>query len=83
MAASERLTEQGVLQIAAQVGLDAARLEKDMADPAVAEILARNGRLREALGIRGTPALIIGAELVPGAADFDTLNELVAQARKK
>jgi protein-disulfide isomerase len=83
MAASERLTEQGVLQIASQVGLDAARLEKDMADPAVAEILARNGRLREALGIRGTPALIVGAELVPGAADFDTLNELVAQARKK
>ena len=83
MAASERLTEQGVFQIAAQVGLDAARLEKDMADPAVAEILARNDRLRGALGIRGTPALIVGTELVPGAADFDALKGLVAQARKK
>ena len=83
MAASERLTEQGVLQIAAQVGLDAARLEKDMADPAVAETLARGLRLAEALGIRGTPALIVGMELVPGAADLDALKRLVAQARKK
>ncbi|HEX7549968.1 MAG TPA: DsbA family protein [Candidatus Methylomirabilis sp.] len=83
MAASERLTEQGVLQIAAQVGLDAARLEKDMADPAVAETLARVARLGEALGIRGTPALIVGMELVPGAADLDALKRLVAQARKK
>lgn len=83
MAASERLTEQGVLQIAAQVGLDAARLEKDMADPAVAETLARSARLGEALGIRGTPALIVGTELAPGAADLDALKRLVGQARKK
>lgn len=83
MAASQPLTEQGVLQIAAQVGLDAARLEKDMADPAVAKTLARNARLGEALGIRGTPALIVGTALVPGAADLDALKRLVAQARRK
>ena len=83
MGASERMTEQGVLQVAAQVGLDAARLEKDMADPAVAETLARNSRLREVLGIRGTPALIVGTELIPGAVDFEALKKLVAQARKK
>jgi protein-disulfide isomerase len=83
MAATGNLTEQRVLQLAARVGLDAARLEKDMADPAVEEILARNTHLMEALGIRGTPALVIGTELVPGAADLDALKRLVAQARKK
>jgi protein-disulfide isomerase len=83
MAATGNLTEQRVLQLAARVGLDAARLEKDMADPAVEEILARNTHLMEALGIRGTPALVIGTELVPGAADLDALKRLVAQARRK
>jgi protein-disulfide isomerase len=83
MAATGNLTEQRVLQLAARVGLDAARLEKDMADPAVEQILARNTRLMEALGIQGTPALVIGTELVPGAMDLDSLRRLVAQARKK
>jgi protein-disulfide isomerase len=83
MAATGNLTEQRVLQMAARVGLDATRLEKDMADPTVEEILARNTHLMEALGIRGTPALVIGTELVPGAADLDALKRLVAQARIK
>lgn len=81
MAASERLTEQKVLQIAAQVGLDTARLEKDMAEPAVSEALERNFRLQRALNIQGTPALIVGTEFVPGAVSLETLSALVARAR--
>jgi protein-disulfide isomerase len=83
LAANGALTDQGVLRLAAQVGLDTTRLEKDMADPAVEETLARNAHLREVLDIRGTPALVIGMELIPGAVDLDTLKRLVAQARKK
>ena len=83
LAANGALTDQRVLRLAAQVGLDTTRLEKDMADPAVDETLARNAHLREVLDIRGTPALVIGMELIPGAVDFDTLKRLVAQARKK
>ena len=34
------------------------------------------------LGIKGTPAFVIGDQLVPGAADMDTFKRLVAKARK-
>jgi len=80
---SERLTEQEVLRLAAQVGLNVAQLEKDMADPSVTAALDRNFQLQRALNIQGTPALIVGTEFVPGAANLDTLNALVARARKR
>jgi protein-disulfide isomerase len=81
MAASQPLTDQEVLRVAAQVGLDAAKLEKDMADPSVSQALDRNFRLQRALNIQGTPALIVGTELMPGAASLETLKALVARAR--
>lgn len=81
MAASQKLTDQEVLRIAAQVGLDAAKLEKDMADPSVSQALDRNFRLQRALNIQGTPALVVGTELIPGAASLETLKALVARAR--
>jgi protein-disulfide isomerase len=83
MAANERLTEQKVLQIAAQAGLDAAQLEKDMAEPTIASALDRNFDLQRKLNIQGTPALVVGTEFIPGAADLATLKRLVEQARRK
>jgi protein-disulfide isomerase len=83
MAMTDRLTDEGVLLLATQLGLDMVRLEKDMADPSVEAILDRNFRLQQALNIQGTPALVIGTELVPGAAGLDTLKELVARARRQ
>jgi protein-disulfide isomerase len=38
--------------------------------------------LANALNVRGTPAFIIGDELVPGAVDADSLRRLVAKARE-
>jgi len=70
-----------VLKAASLSGLDIARLEKDMADPSVTETLERNFQLQRALGIEGTPAVIVGTEFVPGAASLDTLKALVARAR--
>jgi protein-disulfide isomerase len=80
---SERLTEQGILQLAAGAGLDVGQLEKDMADASVAAALDRNFQLQRALNIQGTPALIVGTEFIPGAANLDSLKELVARARKR
>jgi len=68
---------------AERLGLDWARLRRDMDDPAVARRLQENTRLAGALRIEGTPALVIGDTLVPGAVDLATLERLVAEAREK
>jgi protein-disulfide isomerase len=81
MSAKGSLTEQKTLQLAAQSGLDVKALRRAMDDPEIEKILQKNFALAKALNINGTPAFVIGDELVPGAIDLDTLRSLVAKAR--
>ncbi len=83
MTASESLTLPVILTIAGQVGLDTARLQKDMESPAILAVIQRNHELAQALGINGTPAFVVGSELVPGAVDLAALKRLVDQARAR
>jgi protein-disulfide isomerase len=71
-----------IMEIAGSVGLDVAQLQKDMEDPKLKEIIDRNLALASALGVRGTPAFVIGNQFVPGAVDANTLKQLIADARK-
>jgi protein-disulfide isomerase len=64
------------------LGLDWPRLARDMEDPAVQARIDANLKLAHALGIQGTPALVIGDDLVPGAVDLLDLEKAVAEARK-
>jgi len=82
MGARGGLSEDRVLDIAAKVGLDRDKVKKGMDDPQVLETLASNIDLGRALGVNGTPAFVIGGELVPGAIDLDAMKELVAEARR-
>ena len=66
---------------AARLGMDADRLLRDMNDPAIAARLAANTALAQSLGINGTPAFVIGSQLVPGAISLDDLQKLVDQAQ--
>lgn len=79
----EEPTEPVLRREAERVGLDWARLRREMDDPGIARRLEGNMRLAQALGIQGTPALVIGDALVPGAVDLATLERLVAEAREK
>ncbi|MFC3123929.1 DsbA family protein [Pseudoroseomonas globiformis] len=67
---------------AIRAGIDWTRLQRDMEDPSIQARLDTNMALARALQIEGTPALVIGDTLVPGAVDLATLKQLVAQARR-
>ena len=77
------LTEETIMKIAADVKLDVKQLQADMKAPEINEVLSKNHQLAQALGIEGTPAIIVGETLVPGALQKDHLKELIAGARKK
>ncbi|MBL8697698.1 MAG: DsbA family protein [Alphaproteobacteria bacterium] len=83
MARRGTLDEEAVQAVAQEVGLDPTRLKVDMARPEVAAQIERNRALARDLGIRGTPAFVIGERLVPGAIDLETMRGLVAQARQR
>ena len=67
--------------LARQQGLDVARLERDMADPALEARLHADVSLAQTLGISGTPSFVIGGKVIPGAVGLDDLRQAVAQAR--
>ena len=77
-----KLDREKILQTAASVGIDVAQLEKDMEDPRLKQTIDRNMALAGALGIRGTPAFVIGKQFVPGAVDAESLKALIAEARR-
>lgn len=69
------------LQVAAEMGIDPVKLEDAMADPRIDAALRSNLELARQIDIRGTPAFVIGDEVLPGAVGLETLQELVAGAR--
>ena len=64
------------------LGLDWPRMARDMEDPAVQARIDANLKLAHLLGIQGTPALVIGNDLVPGAVDLTDLHKAVDAARR-
>ncbi|HUZ62631.1 MAG TPA: DsbA family protein [Acetobacteraceae bacterium] len=67
---------------AERLGLDGARLVRAMDDPAIAARIQANLALAHDLGVNGTPAFVVGRQLVPGAISFSDMQKLVAAARK-
>ena len=78
---ARRLNAPAILAIAKKVGLNVDKLRRDMNDPVVGETLRRNHVLAQKLGIRGTPAFVIGDEMVPGAIGAAQIAARVARAR--
>lgn len=81
MKAKGGLPESRVMRIAAETGYDVKALKKAMSDPRVEAQIKKNYALAQALNINGTPAFVIGNEIVRGAVDLATLKRLVAKAR--
>ncbi|MCZ6884948.1 MAG: DsbA family protein [Alphaproteobacteria bacterium] len=73
--------EKSVMALARELGLDTDRLRADMKNPKVKATIAETRLLADRLAISGTPAFVIGDELVPGYVDLVTLKKLVLQAR--
>ncbi|WP_407146477.1 DsbA family protein [Bradyrhizobium sp. ORS 86] len=69
------------LAVAKDVGLDMAKLEKDMTSPEVKATIEENFRLAEAMGMNGTPSYVIGKQVVVGAVGLDNLKEKIGVAR--
>jgi protein-disulfide isomerase len=69
------------LAVAKEIGLDAARVERDMAGDEVRKSLEESFQLAEKLGLNGTPSYVIGNSVVIGAVGVETLKEKVNTAR--
>ena len=70
------------IAVAREMGLDMPRLQKDTAGADVAAALSENQGLGEKLGLTGTPAFIVGDEVISGAVGIEPLRQVIASVRK-
>ena len=63
------------------LGLDTARLEKDMQSDEIKATLEENAKLARDLALSGTPSYIIGKDVVVGAVGMAALDDQIKAAR--
>lgn len=78
-----RIDEAKVLKTAEKVGLDMEKLKEDMKSDKVTAEINSTRDLARGLNITGTPAFIIGDQIIPGAVPPEALKEVIAEVRKQ
>jgi len=78
-----QITDAVVMRMVAQAGLDIEQLKSDMESPKTMAIIQRTREAAAALEINGTPGLVVGDTVVPGAIGLDELVKLIAEERNK
>lgn len=75
-------TKQQVLDIAAAMGINIDKLNRDMESPEIERAIELNQIHARALGIQGTPGLIIGDQIIRGFINGEELNSRIVEARR-
>ena len=76
-----QITADVVIRLAVQAGVDEKQLRIDMESPKTAAIIQRTREAAAALEINGTPGLVVGDTVIPGAIGHDELVKLIAEER--
>ncbi|PZO80514.1 MAG: disulfide bond formation protein DsbA [Mesorhizobium amorphae] len=76
-----RAGEASAIELAVSLGADEAKLREAMEDPAIMAAFQQTYELANRLGINGTPAYVMGDQVVSGALGLDVMREKVAEVR--
>lgn len=77
-----QIGKEAALTAAENIGLSRVSIELASQNQEVTDILQRAYALAQALDITGTPAFIIGDEIIPGAVGVDALREAITNVRE-
>ena len=76
-----RLNNDIFIKVANDIGLDIEKLNNDLDDKNIRMAIEKNRLIAKGFNINGTPTLIIGDKIIPGAINEQKLNELIKDAR--
>jgi protein-disulfide isomerase len=85
---SRLLTSKGVvgkeraMEVAKEMGLDLARLQRDAASPELRDEIKKTLALGDQLSLTGTPAFVIGRDVVFGAVGLEPMQKAIASVRE-
>ncbi len=78
-----KLTDGSYAKFAAELGLNAERFAKDMADPAIAQQVERDRQEAIAAGLQGTPTLFINGRQYMEEKTLEAIDDYLARLRVK
>lgn len=76
------LTEDLILKIARDIGVDEDTLLKDMTDPEIESNIMKTKYLVQNIGVSGTPGFVIGDQIIPGFVPYERLKEIITEQRE-
>ena len=76
------LTEDLILKIARDSGVNEEQLLVDMADPEIESNIMKTKYLVQNIGISGTPGFVIGDQIIPGFVPYEKLKGIIAKQRE-
>ncbi|MFC7400253.1 DsbA family protein [Chelatococcus sp. GCM10030263] len=85
---SRLLTSKGLvgkeraMEVAKEMGLDLARLQRDAASPELRDEIKKTLALGDQLSLTGTPAFVIGRDVVFGAVGLEPMQKAIASVRQ-
>lgn len=77
-----RVGGEQALALAKTMGLDMPRLQRDMQGAEIQAAVRSNTAFAERLGMTGTPAYVVGQEVISGAVGIEPLRQAIETARK-
>src|SRR4051812_48618972 len=77
-----RVNGERAMTVAKEMGVDIGRLQKDMDGPEVKATIQDNVMLGDRLGLTGTPAFVVGDEVISGAVGLEPMRKTVAGVRQ-
>lgn len=76
-----RVNGERAMAVAKEMGVDMAKLQKDVEGADVRNALQENMALGDKLNLTGTPAFIVGETIIPGAVGIEPLKQVVDNVR--
>lgn len=77
-----RINGERALAVGKELGADVERLKRDAQGPEVKAAIAENMGLGDKLSLTGTPAFVVGEEILPGAVGVDAMRKTISDVRQ-
>jgi len=74
-------SNEAIEALVTKVGLDVVKFREVLKDPKIEQIIAKNMRLAEEIGVNGTPAYVFAGEFLPGAVPYDEFKNRIDRTR--
>lgn len=75
MESKGRISESRLLDIAEGLSLDIEQLKEDKDSEEITSLINKTREAAQEIGVRGTPAFVVGDELIRGAVGYDVIKE--------